>query len=462
MRKLLLYKIEVKLLEDKSTGERNGDRMERTVYLLLENGKYFEGKGFGASLDEVTGELVFTTGMTGYLETITDPSYYGQIVVQTFPMIGNYGVIPQDFENKEVYLSAYIVKEWCQDPSNFRSSGNLDTFFKERKVPAIYGIDTRKLAKTIREYGSMNGRLTVKKPPYGPEELEQIRNFRITSAVESVTPAGCHLIKTNGKADYRVVLWDFGAKENILRELTKRGCDVYDATASTTADEILALDPDGIMLSNGPGNPEDNARVIEELKKLAVAKRPIFGICLGHQLLAIARGAKTGKMKYGHRGANQPVKDLETIIETMIETISEAGVPVRDFDGIIEQIRIALKRTITRLYCEDGSMKVITLDTELERTMAGSVQKGESGMYLALQPDILQSLISQLAEQMKKFNGLTQNPVILTSQVMRIHFYHLIEQFYPKVRVLSFNEIANNVQIQSIGSLRLEETRNHM
>ena len=157
-----------------------------------------------------------------------------------------------------------------------------------------------------------------------------------------------------------------------------------------------------------------------------------------------------------------PVKDLETIIETMIETISEAGLPVRDFDGIIEQIRIALKRTFTRLYCEDGSMKVITLDTELERTMAGSVQKGESGMYLALQPDILQSLISQLAEQMKKFNGLTQNPVILTSQVMRIHFYHLIEQFYPKVRVLSFNEIANNVQIQSIGSLRLEETRSHM
>lgn len=157
-----------------------------------------------------------------------------------------------------------------------------------------------------------------------------------------------------------------------------------------------------------------------------------------------------------------PVKDLETIIETMIETISEAGLPVRDFDGIIKQIRIALKRTITRLYCEDGSMKVITLDTELERTMAGSVQKGESGMYLALQPDILQSLISQLAEQMKKFNGLTQNPVILTSQVMRIHFYHLIEQFYPKVRVLSFNEIANNVQIQSIGSLRLEETRSHM
>lgn len=157
-----------------------------------------------------------------------------------------------------------------------------------------------------------------------------------------------------------------------------------------------------------------------------------------------------------------PIKDLETIIETMIETISETGLPVRDFDGIIEQIRVALKRTITRLYCEDGSMKVITLDTELERTMAGSIQKGESGLYLALQPDIIQSIISQMAEQMKKFNGLTQSPVILTSQVMRIHFYHLIEQFYPKARVLSFNEIANNVQIQSIGSLRLEEARNHM
>lgn len=286
--------------------------MEKPVYLLLENGKYFEGKCFGAPLNEVTGEVVFTTGMTGYLETITDPSYFGQVVVQTFPMIGNYGVIPQDFENKEVYLSAYIVKEWCQEPSNFRSSGNLDTFFKERNIPAIYGIDTRKLAKTIREYGSMNGRLTEKKPPYSEAELEEIKNFCIRDAVETVTPRETEVVPGTGEDVFKVVLWDFGAKENILRELKKWGCEVIDVPAGTTAEEILSYHPDGIMLSNGPGDPEDNAGVIEEMKKIAAAKLPTFGICLGHQLFAIANGAKTGKMKYGHRGANQPVKDLTT------------------------------------------------------------------------------------------------------------------------------------------------------
>lgn len=286
--------------------------MEKPVYLLLENGEYFEGKSFGAPLNEVTGEVVFTTGMTGYLETITDPSYFGQIVVQTFPMIGNYGVIPQDFENKEVYLSAYIVKEWCQEPSNFRSSGNLDTFFKERNLPAVYGIDTRKLAKTIRETGSMNGRLTEKKPPYSDEDLEEIRRFHITKAVDTVTPKESQIASAEGTAEFKVVLWDFGAKENILRELLKRGCEVIDVPAFTKAEEILELAPDGIMLSNGPGDPEDNQGVITELKKVAEAKIPTFGICLGHQLFAIAKGAKTGKMKYGHRGANQPVKDLLT------------------------------------------------------------------------------------------------------------------------------------------------------
>lgn len=286
--------------------------MEQTVYLLLENGEYFEGKSFGAPLTEVTGEVVFTTGMTGYLETITDPSYFGQIVVQTFPMIGNYGVIPQDFENKDIYLSAYIVREWCQEPSNFRSSGNLDTFFKERNIPAICGVDTRKLAKTLRQSGSLNGKLTEQKPPYTDADLEALKKFHIEKAVETVTTKERFTVEADGEMEYRVVLWDFGAKENIMRELTKRGCRVCDVPASISAEEILALNPDGVMLSNGPGDPESNQAVIGEIRKLADAKIPIFGICLGHQLMAIAKGAQTGKMKYGHRGANQPVKDLTT------------------------------------------------------------------------------------------------------------------------------------------------------
>ena len=284
--------------------------MEKPVYLLLENGDYFEGKSFGAPLREVTGEVVFTTGMTGYLETITDPSYFGQIVVQTFPLIGNYGVIPQDFENEEVYLSAYIVKEWCQEPSNFRCSGDLDTFFKERNIPGVYGIDTRKLAKTIRESGSMNGWLTEVKPPYDAKKLEEVKNFHITKAVETVTPKKCEIKPADEKEEFQIVLWDFGAKENIIRELTRRGCRVADLPAGTTAEEILAMNPDGIMLSNGPGNPEDNPEIIEEIRKITKAGKPMFGICLGHQLMALAMGGRTVQMKYGHHGANHPVKDL--------------------------------------------------------------------------------------------------------------------------------------------------------
>lgn len=318
--------------------------MEKPVYLLLENGAYFEGKGFGASVGEVTGEVVFTTGMTGYLETLTDPSFYGQIVVQTFPMIGNYGVIPQDFENRRVSLSAYIVKEWCQEPSNFRSSGNLDAFLKERGIPAAWGIDTRRLTKALRESGSMNGKLTEVPPPYGGEELERLRRFKIEEAVREVSPRHYRFYPAEHGPRFRVVLWDFGAKENIVRELLKRGCDVVDVPSSMTAGEILAMEPDGIMLSNGPGDPEENREVIRQLRELIPHGLPTFGICLGHQLFAIARGARTGKMKYGHRGANQPVKDLvtgrvyissqnhgyEVLKETLPEGAEETFVNVND------------------------------------------------------------------------------------------------------------------------------------
>ena len=287
--------------------------MEKTVYLLLENGQYLEGKAFGAPLgaDGVTGEVVFTTGMTGYLETLTDPSYYGQIVVQTFPLIGNYGVIPSDFESTKPHLSAYIVREWCRTPSNFRSEGDLDTFFKEKNIPAVWGIDTRYLTKLLREQGTMNGCLTYEKPSEN-SPLQKIKAYRVQKAVENAAKGDIQEYPLP-QAKYHVALWDFGAKENIVRELQKRGCWVTVLPPQTTADEIIAMKPDGLMLSNGPGDPQENTGIIEELHKLcSTAKLPMFGICLGHQLLALAHGGQTVKLKYGHRGANQPVKELAT------------------------------------------------------------------------------------------------------------------------------------------------------
>ena len=283
--------------------------MSRAAYLILENGTVFEGKALGAE-KETTGELVFTTAMTGYLETLTDPSYFGQVVIQTFPLIGNYGVIPSDFESKVPSLRGYIVREWCQAPSNFRCEGDLDTFLKESGIPGIYGIDTRALTRIVREYGVLNCKISYS-PDVTKEELDEIKNYVITEAVESTTiKEKEHFDAENG--DLNVVLMDFGAKHNIGRELVKRGCNVTVVPAHTTAKQIKAMNPDGIMLSNGPGDPSDNTAIIAELKKLCEYKIPTFGICLGHQLLALSQGAKTEKLKYGHRGANQPAKEVET------------------------------------------------------------------------------------------------------------------------------------------------------
>lgn len=282
--------------------------MEQTAYLILENGTVFEGKSFGAAFD-VTGELVFTTAMTGYLATLTDPSYYGQIVVQTFPLIGNYGVIPAEFESQTPRLKAYIVRDWCQEPSNFRCEGNLDTFLKEKNIPGLYGIDTRALTRIVREYGVMNARITMEKPD-AAALLPEIKAYKIKDAVKTVTSQ--EVVLHEGKGNHRVVLWDFGAKENIEKCLLNYGCEVICVPSFAKAEEILSYQPEGVMLSNGPGDPAENVEIIEELKKLCAAKIPIMGICLGHQLLALANGAKTEKMKYGHRGANQPAVELAT------------------------------------------------------------------------------------------------------------------------------------------------------
>lgn len=278
------------------------------AYLILENGTIFEGKSFGAA-GEAVGEIVFTTAMTGYLETLTDPSYYGQIVVQTFPLIGNYGVIPSDFESGCPHVKAYIVRDWCQEPSNFRCEGDLDTFLKQNNIIGLYGIDTRQLTKIVRESGVMNGKIV---PEGSGFSFDDLKNYRIVDAVKNTTCDKETVFAPEGEIKRRVVLFDFGAKDNIMRELVKRGCEVTVVPAYTKCERIEELDPDGIMLSNGPGDPAENVEIIEELKKLAEKKIPTFGICLGHQLLALSQGGKTSKLKYGHRGANQPATELET------------------------------------------------------------------------------------------------------------------------------------------------------
>ncbi len=292
-------------------------------YLILENGAVFEGQTFGYD-GEAVGELVFNTGMTGYLETLTDPSYYGQIVMQTFPLIGNYGVIPSDFESESVQVKGYIVREWCQEPSNFRSEGELDTFLRANKVPGLYGLDTRELTRIVRESGVMNCKIS-KKPELTEDEWREVRTYAIREGVENTSSRNAYSQKADD-AVYNVVLWDFGAKGNIAKELLKRGCNVTVLPWNATAEEVMALKPDGVMLTNGPGNPADNTGIISELKKLCACNVPTFGICLGHQLLALSQGAQTKKLHYGHRGANQPV--LETATGRVFVTSQNHGYAV--------------------------------------------------------------------------------------------------------------------------------------
>ncbi len=276
-------------------------KMKKKAYLTLEDGRVFEGISFGAERETI-GELVFTTGMTGYLETLTDPSYYGQIVTQTFPLIGNYGVTP-DKEGDRSHVFGYVVRERCEAPSNFRSEGTIEDFLKKSNIPAIYGVDTRELTKIVREHGVMNAAISFR--PF--TDFDALKRYRVSGALQAVTCKNVHILNEGG--EYFVVLYDYGAKENIVRELVRRGCKVAVVPAEYPAEQALALHPDGIMLTNGPGDPADDEAEIKIIRELA-GKKPIFGICLGHQLFALAMGGKTRKMKYGHRGANQPVKEL--------------------------------------------------------------------------------------------------------------------------------------------------------
>ena len=286
-----------------------GLKWEETMkkgYLVLQDGRVFEGIRFGSTGDTV-GELVFTTGMCGYIETLTDPSYAGQIVMQTYPLIGNYGIIREDFEGA-CCVKGYVVREFCEAPSNFRTDCDLDTFLKEQNVPGLYGVDTRELTRIIREHGVMNATICDEVPA----DLTPVATYAVTGVVEAVTCQEPAVYPAVGEERFKVDLLDYGAKRNIVRELHKRGCTVTVRPATTSAEDILAGQPDGVMLSNGPGDPAENVYQIQQIQKL-LGKVPMFGICLGHQLTALAAGGQTYKLKYGHRGVNQPVRDLSGV-----------------------------------------------------------------------------------------------------------------------------------------------------
>ena len=316
------------------------------TFLILEDGTVFEGTHIGAK-KEIISEIVFNTSMAGYLEVLTDPSYAGQAVCMTYPLIGNYGICKDDMESKRPWPDGFIVRELSRVPSNFRCDITIQQFLEQNGVPGIAGIDTRALTRILREKGTMNGMITTNENYNLDEIIPQLKSYTTGKVVERVsceekyTLPGTQKIEENGplsgssvfcKEDYgagirerkpslvktlngkglRVALLDLGAKDNIAKSLAARGCDVTVYPARTPAAEILGDKPDGIMLSNGPGDPKECTIIIEELRKLYASDVPIFAICLGHQLMALATGADTFKMKYGHRGGNHPVKDLKT------------------------------------------------------------------------------------------------------------------------------------------------------
>ncbi len=278
--------------------------------LILENGMVFRGESIGATVDKVC-EMVFNTSMAGYQELLTDPSYAGQGVVMSYPLIGNYGVNSEDNESRQPWVEALVVRHLSPRGSNFRCEGTLNDFLKEHNIPGIEGVDTRALTKILRNQGSMNGMLTCAEHFNISEVLEKLRSYRVTKTVERVTRQAPETFEAIGTQRFHVAVMDYGVTQHVIDCLRRRGCKVTALPASTPAQEVLSGGYDGVMLSNGPGDPAENTAAIEEVCKLYNSDLPIFGLCLGHQLLALATGAKTGKLPYGHRGGNLPVRDLE-------------------------------------------------------------------------------------------------------------------------------------------------------
>ena len=297
----------------------------KKALLVIEDGTVFEGSGFGAE-GEVFGEVVFNTSMTGYQEILTDPSYNGQIVAMTYPEIGNCGVNEEDVESRRPFLKGFVVKEYWRTPSNWRSQGDLESYLANYGIVGIEGIDTRSLTKLIRSKGAQKAVISTE--DLDPKSLlKKVQSSEGIVGIDLVTEVSCeepynwnegtHSWRPLDEKDlqaedkFKVVAYDFGLKQNILRKLTDHGCEVTVVPSRTPPNEVLALDPDGIFLSNGPGDPAAVSYAVESIRTL-IGKKPIFGICLGHQILSLALGAETYKLKFGHRGANQPVKNLVT------------------------------------------------------------------------------------------------------------------------------------------------------
>ncbi len=291
----------------------------KTAYLILADGTVMKGKSFGCE-GKTIGEVVFTTSMVGYQETLSDPNYCGQIVTQTFPLIGNYGTNANDYASDNVVANGFIVREYCEAPSNFRCEGDIDTLLKKHGVIGLFDIDTRALTRIIREKGDMNGMITTDEATeeYVAKVLPEIRAYKIENAVEKVSTKEVKEIKSE-KGSYKVALIDYGVRYTIVNSLLARGCDVTVYPYDTDAATILAAAPDGIILSNGPADPKECTKSVEVIKELVKADKPVFAIGLGHQLLALAMGGNTEKLKYGHRGASQPVTDKE-IDRTFVTT----------------------------------------------------------------------------------------------------------------------------------------------
>lgn len=279
----------------------------KKIYLVLSCGKIFEGRSFGADR-AVAGELVFTTGMTGCIEMLSDPNFYGQIVIATFPLIGNYGAMEEDMQSAKPVLNGLVVREYCTQPSNFRTKSTLDDFMKKYGIVGICDLDTRELTTLIRDTG-VQGAVICEE--VNDAVLKRAKSVAVTGAAAAVSTKERKLSPAVGIATYNVTVIDYGVKKSLIEQLTSRECTVTLVPSGTAAADILADNPDGIVLSGGPGNPKDNPESIAVIKDL-IGKKPLFGVGMGHQLLALAMGGDTFKMKYGHRGANQPATEFGT------------------------------------------------------------------------------------------------------------------------------------------------------